>query len=287
MAVAGERNKAIELGLTHYFTGRPCPFGHISRRRTASGRCLECGRESSKLAHAKISTSRKEARESKAEKHAAYIAGLNLPFVLMSRSEANEQGITRFFTGHPCKSGHMCERMTSNKACVMCLRGFRRSSPEARAKDNARRLRMAKSTPEKRKARNKSERLRSSAKLSRTLRNRINLAVRTGARGGSSVRDLGCTMTEFKAHIESMFADGMTWKNYGIKGWHLDHITPLAAFDLSDRSQFLSARHYTNYQPLWAKDNHAKSDKVFASSSMADAWRAVVSSRKQLDMFAP
>lgn len=52
----------------------------------------------------------------------------------------------------------------------------------------------------------------------------------------------------------------MTWENYG--EWHLDHIKPLVSFDLTKRVQFLETCHYTNYQPLWAKDNLTKSGKL-------------------------
>jgi hypothetical protein len=54
----------------------------------------------------------------------------------------------------------------------------------------------------------------------------------------------------------------MTWDNYGMYGWHIDHINPLSSFDLSDRNQFLEACHYTNLQPLWAQDNLIKSNKL-------------------------
>jgi len=63
-------------------------------------------------------------------------------------------------------------------------------------------------------------------------------------------------------HIEAQFKSGMTWENWSRTGWHLDHIKPLSSFDLSDRAQFLEACHYTNYQPLWAKDNLIKGKKV-------------------------
>ncbi len=82
------------------------------------------------------------------------------------------------------------------------------------------------------------------------------------ARPGSAVRDLGCSILEFRAYIEALFQPGMEWKNWGRKGWHLDHIRPLASFDLTDREQFLVACHYTNYQPLWWRDNILKGARM-------------------------
>ena len=88
------------------------------------------------------------------------------------------------------------------------------------------------------------------------LRRRVNAAVKRNQRAGSAVKDLGCTIPEFKLYIESKFSSGMTWENYG--KWHLDHIIALCKFDLSIREQFLAGTHYTNYQPLWGKDNCRK-----------------------------
>jgi len=81
-------------------------------------------------------------------------------------------------------------------------------------------------------------------------------------KAGSAVRDLGCTIPEFKKHIESKFQSGMTWDNHGQYGWHVDHIKPLSIFDLTDRRQFLEACHFTNLQPLWAYDNLRKCNRV-------------------------
>ena len=104
----------------------------------------------------------------------------------------------------------------------------------------------------------KSRRARFHRKLADRLRQRMCKAVHRGTRGGSAVRDLGCSIAEFTTYIEALFLPGMTWENWGISGWHFDHRVPLARFDLSDRKQFLEAAHFSNYQPLWALDNVRK-----------------------------
>ena len=95
-------------------------------------------------------------------------------------------------------------------------------------------------------------------RIQKLLRDRISKAIKRGCKRGSAVRDLGCSIEEFKKYIESKFQVGMNWKNHGQYGWHLDHIKPLSAFDLTDRKQLLEAVHYTNIQPLWAWDNLSK-----------------------------
>lgn len=95
-------------------------------------------------------------------------------------------------------------------------------------------------------------------KIACNLRARLHRALKNNQKVGSAVRDLGCSIPEFKEHIEKQFQDGMTWENHGIHTWHLDHIKPLSSFDLTDRSQLLEAVHYTNIQPLWAKENLRK-----------------------------
>jgi len=95
-------------------------------------------------------------------------------------------------------------------------------------------------------------------KLACNLRNRLNRAIKNNWKNGSAVKDLGCSIEDFKKYIESKFQEGMTWDNYGLNTWHIDHITPLSWFNLEDRNQFLVACHYTNQQPLWARDNWEK-----------------------------
>ena len=99
-------------------------------------------------------------------------------------------------------------------------------------------------------------------KLGMYLRSRTHKAIVRGQRGGSAVQDLGCSIEELKTYLESKFQPGMTWDSYGHKGWHIDHITPLCSFNLTDPEQFKKACHYTNLQPLWAKDNLSKGSKI-------------------------
>jgi hypothetical protein len=72
---------------------------------------------------------------------------------------------------------------------------------------------------------------------------------------------IGLPWQELKQYLESKFQPGMSWDNYGSKGWHIDHIRPLSSFNLLDPEQFRQACHYTNLQPLWWFDNLSKSDK--------------------------
>lgn len=98
-------------------------------------------------------------------------------------------------------------------------------------------------------------------KLSLNLRTRLCNALQRNTKSGSAVRDLGCSIEELKIYLESKFQPGMSWDNYGYYGWHIDHIKPLSSFNLTNRNQLLEACHYTNLQPLWAKDNLSKNDK--------------------------
>jgi len=94
--------------------------------------------------------------------------------------------------------------------------------------------------------------------LRKNLRIKLYHAINRNQKVGSAVKDLGCTVDGLTSYLESKFQPKMTWDNWGINGWHINHIKPLSSFDLTDRLQFLEACHYTNLQPLWAIDNLIK-----------------------------
>jgi hypothetical protein len=120
-----------------------------------------------------------------------------------------------------------------------------------------------KSYKDKRKIRYKNRSIQD--KLKALLRTRVYNALKGKLKEQSCLVLLGCTISEFKAHLESLFQSSMSWDNWSLYGWHIDHIIPLSSFDLSNSEELAKACHYTNLQPLWAKDNLSKSNKLYVN----------------------
>lgn len=97
--------------------------------------------------------------------------------------------------------------------------------------------------------------------LTDRVRRRINRALASaGAKKASgSISMLGCSGAELRIHLERLFLPGMSWENRRL--WHVDHIRPLASFQLRDPAQQRQAFHFSNLQPLWAEDNRRKGKK--------------------------
>jgi hypothetical protein len=98
------------------------------------------------------------------------------------------------------------------------------------------------------------------------LRGRLGGAMRKFRNGRTKTREavdlLGCTVEEFRAYIETLWIEGMSWANYGRKGWHLDHKIAVSRFDLKKLSHRKACFHYSNFQPLWMPDNIKKSNLI-------------------------
>ncbi len=72
----------------------------------------------------------------------------------------------------------------------------------------------------------------------------------------STIDYLGCSIEYFKTFILNKMTPEMNINNI-----HLDHIKPVSSFNLDDINEFNECCHYTNFQPLLAKDNLFKSNK--------------------------
>ena len=97
-------------------------------------------------------------------------------------------------------------------------------------------------------------------KLRMYLRTRLYQTLK-GLKFKSAVDLLGCTIEDFKIYISDKFLEGMTWENHG--EWELDHIKPLALFNLASLEEQKKAFHFSNFQPLWKPDNRAKRDYIY------------------------
>jgi hypothetical protein len=99
-------------------------------------------------------------------------------------------------------------------------------------------------------------------KMKVTLRNRLKNSLRKSKRGKKvkTSKALGCSWSYFVKYMETRFSDGMTWGNHG-EIWEVDHIKPLASYDLVKKIEQEKACHYLNLQPMLKEENRAKGDK--------------------------
>tara|TARA_B100000405_G_C16580115_1_gene372817 strand:+ start:25 stop:636 length:612 start_codon:yes stop_codon:yes gene_type:complete len=96
-----------------------------------------------------------------------------------------------------------------------------------------------------------------SYKLLNNLRSRVGLALQGKCKSAATQELLGICVDECRKYIEAQFTEAMTWQNI-----HVDHIVPCASFNLTDPEQQRQCFHYTNLQPLLAKENLSKSATV-------------------------
>jgi hypothetical protein len=79
----------------------------------------------------------------------------------------------------------------------------------------------------------------------------------------SMARDyLGCSLSALVEKFEHQFEDGMTWDNFGARGWVIDHILPVSRFDFRKISHIRRACHYRNLRPCWEAENIRKGNRL-------------------------
>jgi hypothetical protein len=99
-------------------------------------------------------------------------------------------------------------------------------------------------------------------KLKDNIRSRLRIFFKTSniSKKNKTFEIVGCSPQFLKEYLENKFLEGMSWDNHGLFGWHVDHIIPLSSANTEEDVYKLC--HYTNLQPLWAKDNIKKSNKI-------------------------
>jgi len=265
------RKQAQAQGLKTYFTGKPCKHGHVAPRRVDRPECGECYRL------------RATARSPVAAPRACALCGcdfvpaINRATVIFCSADCRqaagrtEERRARERELYAQNREHVTARKrAAYKANIGSERERARAYYEAnRETERARARRFFEANPTYRldyeRARYETD---EQWRIRKILRARLAAIVKRGMgkKLGSTLELLGCSLEEFRTHIESQWAPGMSWDNLGHVGdvWHIDHIKPCASFDLTDIDQQRACFHYTNLQPLWAEENQRKAAKLFA-----------------------
>lgn len=202
-----------------------------------------------------------------------------------AKASAKAQGL-KVYVGNACKKGHDGLRYVNNNSCVQCM-SERQKTPQAKAtkakhyqsnrtiylnksaksyeanRDSRiayaceRQRNMLVAIAEKRKQRMQTDPLFAIKERVRGLIREC-LKKQGHKKQSRTVDILGCSIDDFKLHIERQFLPGMTWENRG--DWEIDHITPIST--ATTESELLQLNHFTNMRPLWREANRSKSAKV-------------------------
>jgi len=97
-------------------------------------------------------------------------------------------------------------------------------------------------------------------RIKRKFRTDIYISIKRSKRNKRIEEILGISFNEFKIYIESMFEPWMSWENWGLYTWHIDHIIPLSSAKTED--EIYSLWYYKNLRPLSANENLKKGAKL-------------------------
>jgi len=101
--------------------------------------------------------------------------------------------------------------------------------------------------------------------LNLRISNSINASLRKGIKRGRHWETLvGYTAEQLKIHLEKQFIYGMTWEHFMKGEIHIDHKIPVTAFNFetAEDIDFKKCWALSNLQPMWAKDNLTKQNKI-------------------------
>ena len=119
--------------------------------------------------------------------------------------------------------------------------------------------------PKLRKYRNEKYKTDIKLKINCIIRSAINKSLKGNKNGKHWENLVGYTLEDLIRHLEAQFKDGMTWNNHGRNGWHIDHKIPISLFNITSTKSkgFEKCWELSNLQPLWAKENLEKHNKLF------------------------
>jgi len=116
--------------------------------------------------------------------------------------------------------------------------------------------------PDKMKEKYKKQSTNINRRIRDSLNHRISESLKSNKNNktNKTIKYIGCEISFFKSWIYNQFQENMSWENYG--KWHLDHVKPCSSYDLKNEIDIKECFNWKNYQPLWAKDNLIKNNKI-------------------------
>lgn len=215
-----------------------------------------------------------------------------------TRKEALAVGEKTYFTGKPCKHGHVNKRYTSTRQCLGChksgvyetkeekmARYYRNHGRNKKLKrqwyhKNKDKIAMGKDSINKRRR----ERYRLDNDRHRECQNKYRknmydecseYRLRVMCRGmvtrciklcqiekeSSTFETLGYGPSELKSHLEANFIDGMSWDNHG-SGWEVDHKIPITRYLEQGVTDLRIINSLENLLPMWSEHNKEKGNKT-------------------------
>jgi len=96
--------------------------------------------------------------------------------------------------------------------------------------------------------------------IKESIRTRIHEALNKKI-SNTTIKLFGTSNENLKKWIEYQFDDKMNWENYS-SYWVIDHVIPVAFFNLFDNFEKLICNNWTNLRPLEKKRNIVKSNKI-------------------------
>tara|TARA_R110000772_G_scaffold7060_1_gene24241 strand:+ start:47 stop:643 length:597 start_codon:yes stop_codon:yes gene_type:complete len=174
-------------------------------------------------------------------------------------SDFSKRKATKDGLDYGCKLCQRAERLEYYKKNKEILNNAQKKYYE-RNKDKVKDYQLNYRKENKDKVKDDFKKWRKKNKLKCNLRARIYQALKRGnyKKNNNTMNIIGVSIEVAKAHLERQFTKGMSWSNHG--EWHIDHIIPLASANTEE--EIIKLCHYTNLQPLWAKDNLEKSYKI-------------------------
>lgn len=219
------KKDAKASGLKHYFTGKPCKRGHVSKRRVGNGTCFQC--------HLEVNAKWREANPD-------YMSD----WYQNNKDYAASRGAERYAANRDSVLIRCKEYRDANRQKVSAgWLSWVRRNPDA-FRDIQRRYERT-----------------AAGKAGKFMRRCIHRTLRGMIKDDESKSLLGYERQDLIAHIESQFEPWMSWSNHG-KLWHIDHIVPVAKFLDDGNFDPAIVNALSNLRPLCAKENMRKGSKI-------------------------